>query len=346
MKKFLGLIIISSLVSIVWIMVVGKYFPTITFGTSLTTLNSTDLQSNFPTTYNANNTALNSGKVEASDLYASTTMPQLTTLANLITIGNTTSSSTFASGLSAKYLNLTGTSATSTFANGVNVTGGCILFNGSCLGQSAGGVTSITASTPNSTLSVGGTNPVTTSGTISFDLNLGHANAWTILQQFQNASTTLLDCLVRCSFGSTATTTITSTGKIGYASTTPSEAISVVGGSIFSTENAQATTSSITVNMLSQNQSLLQIGTVGTTVTLANIIPGQAKRIVICNPGSTASTITWATSPVSLLLWSGGTAPIQTTTANKCDVYTFTVTQGTSTAATSPIIFGGFIQNF
>jgi hypothetical protein len=53
----------------------------------------------------------------------------------------------------------------------------------------SGTVTSVTASTPNSTLSVGGTNPVTTSGTISFDLNLAHTNWWTARQNFTTAST-------------------------------------------------------------------------------------------------------------------------------------------------------------
>jgi hypothetical protein len=62
----------------------------------------------------------------------------------------------------------------------------------SSLGFPAGGsgtVTSVTASTPNSTLNLGGTNPVTTSGTISFDLNLANPNWWTGRQNFTTATT-------------------------------------------------------------------------------------------------------------------------------------------------------------
>lgn len=53
----------------------------------------------------------------------------------------------------------------------------------------SGTVTSVGASTPNGTLTLGGTNPVTGSGTISFDINLTHPNWWTGLQNFTNAST-------------------------------------------------------------------------------------------------------------------------------------------------------------
>ncbi len=196
-----------------------------------------------------------------------------------------------------------------------------LLGNSNCVDSIASSASTLTVSSP--------------TGAVNVDFNLGHTSSWGVVQNFLSSAT-----------GGTATTTITSTGKIGYATTTPTEAITVVGGGIMTTENAQSTTTSITVNMTSQNQSLLQIGTAATTVTLGNLIPGQAKRIVICNPGASASTITWATSPANKLLWSGATAPTQTTTANKCDVYTFTVTQGTSTAATSFVVLGGFIQNF
>lgn len=58
-------------------------------------------------------------------------------------------------------------------------------------GSTMGTVTSITAATPNSTLTLGGTNPVTSSGTINFDLNLTNPNAWTGRQNFNNSTSTL-----------------------------------------------------------------------------------------------------------------------------------------------------------
>lgn len=61
-----------------------SHIPKVSFGTvSLTTLNGTDNLTNFPTTYNANNTALNSGKIDVG----STSIAAITTLANLSTVG-------------------------------------------------------------------------------------------------------------------------------------------------------------------------------------------------------------------------------------------------------------------
>lgn len=54
-----------------------------------------------------------------------------------------------------------------------------------------GTVTSVGLSDANSTLTIGST-PVTTSGTITATLNLAHANTWSALQTFGNASTTNL----------------------------------------------------------------------------------------------------------------------------------------------------------
>jgi hypothetical protein len=70
----------------------------------------------------------------------------------------------------------------------------------SSLGFPAGGsgtVTSVGLSSPNSTLTPGGTNPVTTSGTISADINLASSNQWTASTTFtkvvnlSNASTSI-----------------------------------------------------------------------------------------------------------------------------------------------------------
>lgn len=76
-----------------------------------------------------------------------------------------------------------------------------------------GTVTSVTLATPNSTLSLGGTNPVTGVGTINADLNLAHGNAWTALQQFNlGASTTVLSVYGPLYVGGSSTTTIQGNG--------------------------------------------------------------------------------------------------------------------------------------
>jgi hypothetical protein len=46
---------------------------------------------------------------------------------------NAAATSTFAAGIQATYLNLTGSIATSTAANGFNITSGCFAINGTCL---------------------------------------------------------------------------------------------------------------------------------------------------------------------------------------------------------------------
>jgi len=55
-------------------------------GTTLTDMQSTDTMSDFPTLYNANNLALNNGKIEVS----STSIASITTLSNLVSIGTIT----------------------------------------------------------------------------------------------------------------------------------------------------------------------------------------------------------------------------------------------------------------
>lgn len=132
--------------------------------------------------------------------------------------------------------------------------------------------------------------------------------------------------------------------RFGLGSTSPVSSLVVAGG-ILGTETKPATSTSMTLDFSTYNQHVVQIGTSATTLTLSGLYAGQAIRVVVCNPNGTASTITWATSPAGLLLWPGGTAPTQTTTANKCDLYTFTTTQATSTSGTVKVL-GGYVQNF
>lgn len=106
-----------------------------------------------------------------------------------------------------------------------------------------------------------------------------------------------------------------------YASTT-----------IMSYEARESTSTSQTVDFSTSNQSLVQIGTAGVTISFINLIPGATKRIVVTNPHvGTAGTITWPNG--GTLMWAGGTAPVQTTTLDKIDIYSCVVTAGTSTLA-------------
>lgn len=200
----------------------------------------------------------------------------------------------------------------------------------------AGGVTSIIAGTG----LTGGT--ITTTGTIALSTPVVIANGGTATTtggytngvEYFNGSTLTNSSIFN--FNGT---------NVGIGSTTPSETL-VVNGGILGTENKVATSTSINVDFSASNQTLIQNGGAGLTVTIKNFMSGQAERVVVCNPASTAGTVTWATSPANKLLWPAGTAPTQTATANKCDVYTFTVTQASSTVVGSAEILGGYVQNF
>lgn len=107
------------------------------------------------------------------------------------------------------------------------------------------------------------------------------------------------------------------------------------------TEHRVATSTSQTIDWKNGNQQVMRIGLSAITVTFTNYTDGQTLKLLICNPGlGTAGAITWPAS--SLLLWAGGTTPTQTTTANKCDVWSFIATQATSSLR----IFGAQTASF
>jgi len=106
-------------------------------------------------------------------------------------------------------------------------TSGSHLTCGTCNTTNAS-VSSVGLSSANSTLTIGST-PVTTSGTITADLNLGNANSWTGKQTFVNASTSAL------TVGGTATVTnLNATGTLAVTSTSTLSGNTVIGGQITS----------------------------------------------------------------------------------------------------------------
>ncbi len=143
-------------------------------------------------------------------------------------------------------------------------------------------------------------------------------------------------------FSTTASSTNLQTSFLGVASSSPVSTLGVGAGAITVKENKLATSTSMTIDWTAGNQQLVQKGTAGITLSFSNVNPGARLSLIACNPGSAGGSFTFPTSPT--ILWPGGTAPTQTTTANKCDLYTFAATYATSTATT--LIFGGFNQNY
>jgi len=98
--------------------------------------------------------------------------------------------------------------------------------------------------------------------------------------------------------------------------------------------------SSITINWaLSNSFDLTLTSATAATVSFSNAVDGQVITIAIHQPASgTATTVSW--SGVSTIKWSGGTAPTQTATLSKTDVYTIYYN------ATAGAYYGSYVQNF
>lgn len=165
------------------------------FGTSLTTISSSDQLSDFPTTYNANLAALNAGKIEIS----TTTLPLITTLANLTTTG------TIGTGVwqGTTIDELYGGTGFSTYA-----TGDLIYASG------VNTLSKLTASSTGEVLTLVGGVPVWRDGTVNEANNFN----WTGLHTFTNATSSLFSAY-QAWFGGTATTTIDSAGNVTVAGT-------------------------------------------------------------------------------------------------------------------------------
>ncbi|HYD92896.1 MAG TPA: hypothetical protein VEB18_00325 [Candidatus Paceibacterota bacterium] len=157
------------------------------------------------------------------------------------------------------------------------------------------------------------------------DVILGNENLWV--------------CSGGCSGTPAGVGNIIADTAIGVGTSTPWAGLSVASGSaIVAAENTLATSTSMTIDWRNGNQQLVRLGTSATTISFSGYIQGQKLVLTVCNPGATAGAISWSTQ----ILWPGGTAPTQTTTANKCDIWSFVATQATSTLK----IFGAQTANF
>jgi len=212
-------ILIFANVPVTWFNLT-KFFQTQRFGSTITTLNSTDVISNFPSTYNTNLANLNSDKFENNSYgslltIASSTIGSLVT--GVFTATSTTASSTAAFGITATGFGATGTST----LKGIQLAGGsCITYNGTCLTNAVS-----TVANSDSTLTVS-----PTTGNVIASINLAHSNVWTALQAHSYTATSTWSNdinsggLIAAAYFDATSTTATSTMQalkiIGTATTT------------------------------------------------------------------------------------------------------------------------------
>ena len=131
----------------------------------------------------------------------------------------------------------------------------------------------------------------------------------------------------------------------GLGTSTPFYKFSIGSGngsssaSILVAEHRPATSTAQTIDWTNGNQQNIRIGNAAVAVTFTNYTEGANLKLIICNPSSgTAGAVTFSTP----LLWAGGVMPTQTTTANKCDVWSFLGTYSSST----PTIYGSVTNSF
>ncbi len=154
--------------------------------------------------------------------------------------------------------------------------------------------------------------------------------------------------------GSTTTLTAVHIASVGIGTSSPTNALTLdrTGGlatsSILVFPYTPATSTAMNVDCKDSNTIHISLGTGATTLTLKAMTAGQACKIIISNPAGTAGTITWTAASGQPLYWAGGSAPSQTTTAYKRDVYSFIadVLSATATSTSGVSILGAQTANF
>lgn len=197
-----------------------------------------------------------------------------------------------------------------------------------CSGAGGGGVTSVNGSSSGATLTATG-GPVTTTGTLNYDLNLSHANTWLSVQTFTNSDLALLG-------SSTGKTTFTSdnAGATNYTMHVPAADDTLVTLAATQTlTNKTLTSPTLVTPALGTPAS--GVGT-NLTGTAASLTAGLATAANGLKSATTTVAVSSATAPTNgqVLTATGGSAATWQTPSAAATSFT----PGTTTiiGATSP----------
>ena len=126
---------------------------------------------------------------------------------------------------------------------------------------------------------------------------------------------------------------------LGIGTTTPWSGLglNVYGRSIVVDELATSSLATVVIDWTEGNQQTITMSQ-ATQVEFENVHDGGTIRLVLCSD-ATGRAVSWN---VSNLLWTGGTEPTETAATNKCDIFAFVASSGTST----PIVMGSSVLNF
>ena len=199
--------------------------------------------------------------------------------------------------------------------------GGVLTSTGTACGSGSGGDT---ITSPNSTLSVGGTSAATT-----LDLNLGHANTWTATQTFPNGSITsaMIGTLAAGSngLGTGATATAPTSAIVGISDTQTLTNKSIAGseinsGLVPSTVGGTGVNNSVTLTLgtTARNYATLGSGIEYNTTTTGAVTDATGHQIQV--PRNCADSSGSGTAQ------SCSTTPTFTPASPDCVTYTTTTT--------------------
>lgn len=291
-----------------------------------------------------NNSGIRLGTTTNQILASSATQTATSTLAKLeVAFNSVAGGSIFAYG-STTLQNFTGVNATTTNATSTNIAVSGTLSLTNALGLIYGG-TGLSSAADDTTLVSTGSAWVAKTLPDCTDTGGNHlnytqgTNAYSCGTSSSGGGSTF-PFTAQTGYVSTSTIVAFFAGSMNTASSTHT-ATTTFGptASAITTENNIATSSTTVVDWGKGNKQLVRIGSTAITFSFTNAFAGQSETLTVCNPGTTAGTITWPTT----ISWPGGVQPGQTTTSNQCDVWSFMYSQATST---SKYLLTGLISGF